>query len=493
MQYYLGVDIGTTSAKAVAFSVTGEVIQSCSYPYKMHHPKQSWSEHDPEEVFAAVTDSCNKIIASLEKNPPIFIAFSAAMHSIMAIDTNGKPLTNCLIWADNRAAEIAEGLRDSEQGKCFYHTTGVPIHAMSPLCKLLWLKEYKLAVFKNAYKFIGIKEYICNKFCGEYIVDTSLASATGLLNLKTLEWDENILNFLDLSSSSLSRIVSPKHKTTFSKKQDSGNASLIPHNTVVIIGGSDGALANLGTGSIDGNSMVISIGTSGAVRIAADKPQTDWQMRTFCYHLKDNLYIIGGPSNNGAIVLEWLKDKILETAETFSELFQKAEKIEPGSDDLLFIPYILGERAPVWNAEARGVFFGLNINHTKSHLIRACMEGVIYGMYSIAKILLEKRVITEIHATGGFAQSPLWVQMLTDVFNTKVLVKDAVESSALGAVMIGMEATDREPFLREEITSSYIPNLFSHEIYTRSCQKFERIYQSVKNEFGIQELVSVLD
>jgi gluconokinase len=207
-------------------------------------------------------------------------------------------------------------------------------------------------------------------------------------------------------------------------------------------------------------------------------------MRTFCYHIKDNFYVIGGPSNNGAIVLEWLKDNLLETTESFAELFLKAGKVPPGSDKLICLPYILGERAPVWNANARGVFFGLDINHTKAHLIRACMEGVIFCMYSIAKILLEKREVSQIHATGGFAQTPLWLQMLADVCNIKVVVSDAVESSALGAVMIGIEAMGKEPFAEKKILSSYEPGLTNHKIYMKSFEKFEHIYHSLKGEMG---------
>lgn len=489
MNYYLGVDIGTTSVKAVAFNHVGEVICKHSIGYEMQHPQPNYSEQNADEILQAVILSINKIITTLEPAKVSFISFSAMMHSLIAVDEQGAPLTNCIIWADNRAAEIAESLNNSDIGKNFYHATGVPVHAMSPLCKLLWIKENEPALYKNAFKFIGIKEYICYKLCGEYLVDTSIASSTGLLNLKTLDWDINVLEFLNINASSLSGIVCPKHATEF---KDDTVLNISP-GTVLIIGGSDGTLANLGTGSVDGNSMAISIGTSGAARIVVDRVETDSRMRTFCYHLKDNLYVTGGASNNGAVVIEWLKDKLLETTESFEELFARAELVEPGSDDLLFIPYILGERAPVWNSNARGIFFGLNINHTKSHLVRACMEGVIYGMFSIAKILLEKRAISEIHATGGFAQSPLWVQMLADVCNTRVLVTDAVESSALGAVMIGMEATGIKPFSFKQAAATYDPDLLNHEVHMKSFERFESVYQSIKKEFVVQELISVLN
>lgn len=492
MNYFLGVDIGTTSVKAIAFNLMGELICKHSVGYEMQHPQPNYSEQNINEVLDAVILSINTVTKKLAPATVSFISFSAMMHSVIAVDKKGEPLTNCLIWADNRAAEVAETLANSDLGKRFYHDTGVPVHAMSPLCKLLWMKENEPALYSNAFKFIGIKEFICHRLCNEYLVDTSIASSTGLLNLNTLEWDTNVLEFLELEASSFSRIVSPKHIARFRNDGDHAASLHIPHNTILVIGGSDGTLANLGTGSVESNSMAISIGTSGAARIVVNRVETDSRMRTFCYHLKDSLYVVGGASNNGAVVLEWLKDKLLETTESFPELFARAEKVEPGSEDLLFLPYILGERAPVWNSNARGVFFGLNINHTKSHLVRACMEGVIYGMYSIAKILLEKRVITEIHATGGFAHSSLWVQMLADVCNIKVLVADAVESSALGAVMIGMEAMDITPFAAKEKSISYEPDLLKHEIYMRSFDKFERIYKSIKTEFVAQEFISIL-
>ena len=493
MKYYLGIDIGTTSAKAVAFSKVGEVLASYSCTYKMYHPQPTWSEQDPEEVFQAVIDCSNKVIESLPSYPLSFVAFSSAMHGLIVINKNNIPITKCIIWADNRAADIAERIKQTEWGKEIYHTTGVPIHAMSPLCKLIWLKEKEPAIFNKAHKFISIKEYIYFRIFGEYIIDASVATATGLLNVETLQWDEKILHFVDITPSFLSAIVSTKTKRLYNKKWSLEKAQtwLMPDGTPFIIGSSDGALANIGTGATGNNSMAISIGTSGAVRIIVKSPETDIEMRTFCYYATGNCYIIGGATNNGAVVLEWLKDSLLETKESFSELFERAETVSPGSDELIFIPYILGERAPIWNSKAKGIFFGLNINHTKAHLIRACMEGVIYSVYSIAKILLEKRVITEIHATGGFTHSSSWLQMLADVCNIKVLVSGAVESSALGAVMVGMEAMEIEPFAKKEILSYYKPELLNHEIYMKGFQKFERIYNAFKNELTNEAIPSL--
>lgn len=397
----------------------------------------------------------------------------------MAVDKEGKPLTNCMIWADNRASDIADDLRDTEKGRSFYHATGVPIHAMSPLCKLLWLKENEPKIFNQAHKFIGIKEYIFYKFFDRYVVDTGIASTTGLLNMSSLDWNHCILDYIGIDLSKLSELVDVKK--SFSLK---ANEQLqLPDGTPVFIGGSDGALANLGAGAVNDQSMAITIGTSSAARILTEHPDTDLQMRTFCYHVKDNCYIVGGASNNGAVVMQWLRESLLQTDQSLKELFDLAEAIPAGSNDLVFLPFILGERAPIWNSHAKGNFFGFTINHTKAHLVRASIEGIVYCLYSIGKILQEKDEVLEIYASGGFALSSLWLQILADMFNKKVCVSDASESSALGAVMLGIEATGRPLIEHKKPKAIYEPNLEEHKQYRKQFQKFERLYEQVKTEF----------
>ena len=479
MDYYLGIDIGTTSSKAIAFSVTGEVIASCSFDYEMNHPQPNRSEQNPNEIFEAVLKGIEKVVNEMSRQLPVFISFSAAMHSVIAVDEKGKLLSQCIIWADNRADIIAEKLRNSEKGRRFYSASGVPIHSMSPLCKLLWFKENQPYIFNTAYKFIGIKEYIFYKLFGDFVVDTSIASATGLLNTKTLQWDEEILNFVGITSSRLSEVVTTKHLLYY--KGQNSTLSILK-NVPFVIGASDGALSNLGTGATGKNAMAITIGTSGAARMVVSAPETDSKMRTFCYHLKDDLYIAGGANNNGAVVLQWLKESLLQTGESYEKLFEQAQAVAAGSEDLIFLPYILGERAPLWNSNAKGVFFGLHIEHTKAHLIRASMEGVIFSLYSIGKILAENKEITELHASGGFAKSTLWLQILADVFNIKVLVSEAVESSALGAVMLGAEAVGVTAVFQNQASVTYNPIATNHQLYINRFNKFERLYDLLKHE-----------
>jgi gluconokinase len=481
MNYYLGVDIGTTSTKVLAFSPSGEVVTQTSVAYEMHHPQSGWSEQDPEEIWNAVTSSINKVVKELAPHPPSFVSFSAAMHSILAVDEKGKALTPCIIWADNRADSIAEGLRNSDQGYFFYQATGVPIHSMSPLCKLLWLKESEPDLFHSASKFIGLKEYVFYKLFGVFVVDTSVASATGLLNIKTLSWDDAVLRYLELDPSHLPRVVSSKEVLYY--KEENG-ALTLPQDVPFVIGASDGALSNLGSGAMSAQTMAITIGTSGAARIVLTAPETDSRMRTFCYHLKDEYYIAGGATNNGAVVVQWLKDQLLQTSESYEDLIKQAATIAAGSEGLLLLPYILGERAPLWNSNARGVYFGLSISHTKAHLVRAAIEGIIYSLYSIGKIIAEKREITGIYASGGLAQNEVGLQILADVFNIKVSVAGDVESSALGAVLLGAEAMNLPMDPQNKVLAEYHPVPENHKVYKGCFEKFERLYEILKEEMS---------
>ncbi|MDQ6814909.1 MAG: FGGY family carbohydrate kinase, partial [Bacteroidota bacterium] len=264
MNYYLGVDIGTTSSKAVAFSNSGKVIASHSIHYDMHHPQPGWSEQDPDEILRAVIDTLNEVLVTLAPDLPIFVCFSAAMHSLMSITEHGKLLTPCIIWADNRANSIAQNLRNTPEGVRFYHASGVPIHSMSPLTKLLWLRQHMGDVFNTAFRFIGIKEYIFYKLFNDFVVDTSIASATGLLNIKTLQWDEEIVQYVGISPARLSKVVSTKSIFYYNNLYPGLS---IGQKLPFVIGASDGALSNLGTGATSSSAMAITIGTSGAARI----------------------------------------------------------------------------------------------------------------------------------------------------------------------------------------------------------------------------------
>lgn len=479
MQYFLGIDIGTTSSKAAAISACGEVLADHSVSYPMIYPEAGWCEQDPQEIFDAVVESINEVVTAMQPHELVFVAFSSAMHSLILMDANGKALTNCIIWADNRSEEIANALRNSQAGMDFYNQSGVPVHSMSPLCKMLWFQQFRPQLYSQTAKFIGIKEFVLFHLCGVYVVDTSLASATGLLNIHTLLWNDGIVKYLNITKDQLPQVKQPQDVIKYPALL---NNVLLPQHTPIVLGGSDGAMANLGTGAIRPGQIAITIGTSGAARMLVNGPELDTAMRTFCYHVAGNQYIMGGATNNGAVVLQWLKESLLKTDIEYETLFAEAETVAPGCDGLLFLPYILGERAPIWNAAARGVFFGLSIGHKREHLVRAVMEAVIFAVYSITEIVMVKKNVTEIHASGGFARSTLWLQILADVSNTTVVVKENIDSPLLGAVLIGAEALQFKVSLSNTTAATYYPRQEKHLLYQKIFKQFENLYFLLKSQ-----------
>lgn len=468
--FYIGIDIGTTATKAIVFTNEGKMIQQYSKEYEMYHPEPDWSIQKPAEILEAVLECIEKIT---QNTSPFFISFSSAMQSLIAVDEQGNPLTEVILWADNRASAEATKLKESITGKQFYQKTGIPVHTFCPMTKILWLRENEPEVFEKTYKFISIKEYVWHHLTGEYVVDSSMASGTGLMDIETLTWNKDILAHLGIDESKLSKIASPKHQ-----------AKTVAGNRTLVIGGGDGALANLGTGAMQKGRMSLTIGTSGAVRLPIDKPFIDDKMRTQCYHLIDNQYLVLGAVNNGAVILQWLKEAILETEESFESLFEQAGSIEAGSGGLIFVPYLLGERAPIWDASAQGTLLGITINHTRAHFIRATLEGILFGLLSITEILLpdkNERKNIAIMASGGFAKSDVWLQIAADIFQMKVVVAQTIEGSCWGAVMIGLDAFGINTNCLDIEEKIFISNPKHEAVYQENYRKFSKVYEALKD------------
>nr|WP_295933478.1 gluconokinase [uncultured Dyadobacter sp.] len=476
MPYIIGCDIGTTNVKSVAFdTVSGAILASNSESYEMQHPQPDWSEQDPEEIFQAACKTLKKVVSLAKGHGELAgISFSAAMHGVLALDKDGKELTRLIIWADNRSADVATRLRGSQVGKKIYYNNGTPIHAMTPVCKLLWMKKNEPEIYRKARKFVGVKEYIIYRLTGEFLVDYSIASATGMFNIREMQWDAYTLKKLGLKAEKLPTAVSPYHIV----KIPAGNPAELAEGTSLVMGASDGCLANLGSGAIKTGSMAVTIGTSAAVRICSDKPFSDPLMQTFCYVLDEKTYIVGGPSNNGAVIFEWLMNTFF-SKEEYDAVFREAAAIRPGAEGLLFYPYLLGERAPLWSSSVRGGFSGLDIMHTRAHFARAVMEGILLNLYGVGKILMEKQLIDTIYANGGFARSEIWVQMLSDVFGKRVRLNETVETGAVGAAMMGLKALGivKEFSELEAFTSvgkEFDPHDTVHEKYDALARKFSK-------------------
>nr|WP_241155032.1 gluconokinase [Rummeliibacillus sp. TYF005] len=499
MAYYLGVDIGTTCTKAVLFGNKGQVISMHHAGYPLYSPTPNVAEQDPDEILVAVKEAIRVAIqkSKIDVNTLRLVSFSAAMHSVIAIDKNGKPLTNCITWADTRATDWSEKIKNEMNGHEIYRRTGTPIHPMSPLCKITWLQHEKPEIFQKTFKFISMKEYVFHDFFGRYLVDHSIASATGMFNLKNNDWDETALEVAGISSDQFSELV-PTTYFLDGLKEEIVEEIGIPSNIPFVIGANDGVLSNLGVNAIDPGVVAVTIGTSGAIRTVTDHPITDPKGRIFCYVLTDKHWVVGGPVNNGGMTFRWVRDELaaseVETAkrlgiDAYDVLTRIASNVKPGSDGLLFHPYLAGERAPLWNANARGSFFGLGLHHKKEHMIRAVLEGVIFNLYTVFIALQEVIGIpNKIQATGGFARSELWRQMMADIFNQEVSVPESFESSCLGAIVLGMYALgeiDDFSIISEWVGSTHIHNPIEENvnIYIELIPIFIRISRLLEQEY----------
>lgn len=491
MSIIIGVDIGTSNIKVIACKNNNETLLSEIYPCTTIQTSSEKVEQDPELVLQSVNSVLKKIISSLNGEAIAGICFSAAMHSIIAIDENNKPLTHAILWGDTRSSQQANRLKETGIAEKLYQQTGVPVHPALPLCKIMWMKENLPEIFNRAHKFISLKEFIFFNWFGKYIIDHSIAGATGMQDIQHLQWSETALQIAGIKAEQLSQIVPVTH--TESELNPSYKKYFGIENTPFVIGSSDGCLANTGSGVFDADEAALTIGTSGAVRTTISTPALNKEPTLFCYPLLKDVFIKGGAVNNGGYVLQWFAesfmDRKLQSGSDYALLVEEAQQVDAGADGLIFLPYLQGERAPIWDAAARGVFFGMNNLHRQPHFIRAVLEGVNYALYDVFCELTKHRdPIKTIYASGGFVQSDFWVQMVADIFNKELVVSDQTDASAIGAAMLGSYATGLSKNFSAPPSSSktgktFYPDIEKHKRYMRRFAIFRSLYLALEKEF----------
>jgi gluconokinase len=490
------IELGTNAVRVFAFDLNGNMIGSAKGAYPTFHPEPDYSEQDPEQLFITMLyilkNFLNETVYA-QKYKVITICFSAAMHSVLAIDKNGIPLGNVITWADNRGKNEATALKNSSLGKTIYKATGTPIHPMSPLVKIAWMKNRDKERFKKTYKFLSIKSYIIQQLTGDYIIDYSLASATGLFNIHKLKWDTDALAYAGITAAKLPELVSVFHPAGKLRKEYQTSLGLSA-DTKIITGSSDGCLATLGAGVWGEGKATVTIEDSGAMRVVGKEILKDEKQRFFNYVLTEDYYVSGGPTNNGGVIFEWFAKQfgVFKYAygieNCMEELINDASKVAAGADGLLFLPYLLGERAPIWNANARGVYFGLNINHEQKHFVRATIEGILYEMYSIGKTLEEHRSIKSLSVNGSFATIPFCSQVIADIFNKPVGISKNTSSVGLGAFLLS--ATDMGIYKNlddaaksVEFAETFKPNKQNNSVYKKYADVFEKLSTKFNAEF----------
>lgn len=438
----LGIDIGTTSTKVVAFNPQGEEQASAAVGYPLREPEPGHAVQDPALIVEAVLEAVAVTVKQLPGGAVAGLSFSTAMHSLLPLDTAGQPLTPALTWADTRSTAQADRLRRSATGGDLQRRTGTPLHPMSPLTKLMWFVEQQPALAERVRWWAGIKEYVLLRLCGTLVVDHSVASGTGLMDVSRMAWDDEALRLAGITSAQLPDLV-PSTTVLPHLLQPAADRTGLRRETPVVVGGGDGPLASLGAGAVRPGVASCSIGTSGALRLVVDRPVADPRGQLFCYAFDGSRWVVGGAISNGGNVLDWAGAALAPDLGTAAheELADLAAAVPVGSGGLIMLPYLVGERAPHWNPLAQGAYVGLSRGHRRAHLVRAALEGVCL---QLALVLASMRSadlqVHEVRATGGFTRSTLWRQMLSDVLDLQVSFSDTPQGSALGAGLVGMAA-----------------------------------------------------
>jgi gluconokinase len=483
--YVIGIDLGTGSAKALAVNRSGLVIDTLQATYPTLCPQPDYQEQDPEVIWKAFIKCLSGVTGNL-KQLPAAVCLSSAMHSVIPVGKDGMPLMNMIIWADNRSAAVARRVHQSSAAEMLYEQTGTPIHAMTPLCKIKWLGENEPALFEKTAKLISMKEYVWHKLFGIYEVDYSIASATGLLDIEALVWNANALDIAGIRPDQLSTPVNANHIRTCADTilcKELG----VHSDTPFMIGASDGCLANIGSFATAPGVMALTIGTSGAVRVMSRTPTQNFQDMTFNYRLDDTSYVCGGPINNGGLVLKWYAEKLLGTSlsapDDYTALLATLSETGPGADGLIFLPYVWGERAPIWNSDASGVFFGIRAHNRQAHFTRAVVEGITMALYDITHGMIARGLsLKQIQVSGGFVHSEHWLQILADIFQQKICLANAADASAIGAAFLAMkqlqlieEYDDLKPKqVREFFPESGTASIYKH-LYGRYTALYDRV------------------
>lgn len=493
----IGVDIGTTQTKAVAFREDGTVQDSAYVRYPLIQETEGMAEQDIEQIFQAVVTCIKQVVAKVQPLEISVVSFSTAMHGLIVMDKSHQPLTRVITWADNRAEKYAEELRDTALGKNIYQNTGLPMHPMTPFNKIRWLKEECPVIYEQAEMFIGMKEYVFYRLFDRYITDISTASGTGFLNINDLNWDQLALNEMGIKTEQLPLLVKPTHQISGLKNEWMEQLGLTAQ-TVFVLGGADGPLSNLGLGAVTKGTATLTVGTSGALRYIVDKPQTHPQAETFCCVLDEKHWVIGGATSNGAGIFDWACENLLKEVQSearvagknpYDAVMDLVKATPTGAKGLLFQPYLLGERAPLWNAEATGSFVGLKRNHDDKLMMRAVVEGICLNLKRILTELEELGgTVKEIRATGGFADSEVFKHVMADVLGQSLSLTESVEASAFGAILLGWQSighiTDLEIASEQvEIYERIEPNRENYEVYQQIYPLFITTQQQLSASY----------
>lgn len=507
MNYYIGVDIGTSGTKTVLFDVQGKVIASASAEYPLYQPQNGYAEQKPEDWADA---ALNTIAAVMQKSGVHAadvkgIGLSGQMHGLVMLDENNKVIRPAIIWCDQRTAAECDEITARVGKERLIEITANPALTGFTASKILWVRNHEPENYAKCRHILLPKDYIRFVLTNEYATEVSDASGMQLLDIPNRCWSDEVLEKLDIDKSLLAKVYESPEITGKVTAEIAAKTGLL-EGTPVVGGAGDNAAAAIGTGVAEDGKAFTTIGTSGVVFAHSSKISIDpkGRVHTFCCAVPGCWHVMGVTQAAG-LSLKWFRDQFcaaeMQTAkgmgvDEYYLMDKEAEQSPIGANRLLWLPYLMGERTPHLDANARGVFFGLSAMHQKRDLLRAVMEGVTYSLRDCVEVFREMEIETSsMMACGGGGTSPLWRQMLADLFNCPINTTHSKEGPALGVAILAMVGTGAYASVPEACKAiistdkTCNPDAASAETYDKYYQLYRRIYPQLKEQFA--ELASL--
>ncbi len=486
MSYLIGIDIGTSGTKSVLFK-GNKVVASHMAEYPVYQPENGWAEQNPEDWWNATCETVRKITESIDSTEIAGIGLSGQMHGLVMLDENNDVIRPSIIWCDQRtAAECAE-IEEAVGHERLIEITANPALTGFTASKIMWVKKHEPENYAKCKHILLPKDYVRFKLTGEYATDVSDASGMQLMDIKNRCWSDEILDILGIDRSLLAKMHESAEVSGY-VTEESAKLIGIKAGIPVAAGAGDNAAAAVGTGIVSEGKAFATIGTSGVVFAHTDKPKIDpkGRVHTFCCAVPDKWHVMGVTQAAG-LSLKWFRENFCKEL-SYIEMDALAEAKPIGSDRLLYLPYLMGERTPHLDADARGVFFGLSASHDVGNMIRAVMEGVAYSLRDCLDVLREMGIMTdEITACGGGGTSKLWRKILADLFGSRVKTITSKEGPALGAAILAGVCAGEFASVEEaceamiEEKDILAPDKEDSDLYENCYSLYKQIYPSLKD------------
>jgi xylulokinase len=492
MQYFLGIDTSTTSSKALLIDERGEVIAVASSPHTLQTPQPLWSEQNPIEWWEAVSASIRSVLekAGISGAQIGAVGLTGQMHGLVLLDETGQVLRPAILWNDQRTQSQCDSIHQIIGRGKFIQITGNAALTGFTAPKILWVKENEPDVFAKAKHVLLPKDYVRFKLTGGYAMDKADGAGTVLFDLKARDWSDEVLSALDIP-----RAWMPKtfEGTEFTGRITEEAAAItgLKVGTPVAAGGGDQAAGAVGVGAVERGIVGLTVGTSGVVFATTSSAsiEPEGRLHAFC-HAVPGMWHFMGVMLSAAGSLQWYRDT-LAPDRSFDELLNEAEIIPAGSEGLIYLPYLSGERTPHPDPLARGAFIGLTLRHTRAHMTRAVLEGVAFGLKDSFTLIQNAGVgsITQIRASGGGTKGALWRQILASVLEAELVTVNTTEGGAYGAALLaGVGAgawSDAASACKAciKITGHTFPIEAEVRTYQRSYAVYRELYPALKSFF----------